>query len=495
MRASTSASMAVASTSRAAACASRAAAAAARRRDATGAWFARRWGEDARRARWRARLGAAGMATRTSRDATRSRRLRSGGTDRSRLRNSRRCSSAPPSLEGKTTKHARAPRANVREALPKISKMLRSIATTPRRARRLRSAPSRSSTRAWTTAKACSTPRWTRDGDGTDTGRKLSWNLRARPSRRGRRGSPRKSRRRSTRRSSRGRRGTRRTPLIPQSWWSLRWWRCARARRAPRRARRRSTPPSPARRRRRGGASRAESAGGCAKRRAWCASRRGTAQTTHVRVTPATAVATVVAPDRPLGYVPRSNCVREAEGRRRRRLRATRRARRRGGAVSALEAAGGRGLDGRRRRRGGEGRGRPRRFGRGRGAHRHTGRDRNEKKSGTPPAGSDARSARVGARGDGVWRRRRVRLRVDETGNVRRRETPRDAERRIDGARRGGCFRAKDERDGRGTDIEAPIESVYNAQFTTRARWRARRPARTTRRLPTKIPPEYVLYT
>lgn len=36
---------------------------------------------------------------------------------------------------------------------------------------------------------------------------------------------------------------------------------------------------------------------------------RGTAQTTHVRVTPATAVATVVAPDRPLGYVPRSNFV------------------------------------------------------------------------------------------------------------------------------------------------------------------------------------------
>ena len=38
---------------------------------------------------------------------------------------------------------------------------------------------------------------------------------------------------------------------------------------------------------------------------------RGTAQTTHVRVTPATAVATVVAPDRPLGYVPRSNFVYE----------------------------------------------------------------------------------------------------------------------------------------------------------------------------------------
>lgn len=40
---------------------------------------------------------------------------------------------------------------------------------------------------------------------------------------------------------------------------------------------------------------------------------RGTAQTTHVRVTPATAVATVVAPDRPLGYVPRSNFVYERQ--------------------------------------------------------------------------------------------------------------------------------------------------------------------------------------
>jgi hypothetical protein len=38
---------------------------------------------------------------------------------------------------------------------------------------------------------------------------------------------------------------------------------------------------------------------------------KGTAQTTHVRVTPATAVATVVTPDRPLGYVPRSNFVYE----------------------------------------------------------------------------------------------------------------------------------------------------------------------------------------
>jgi hypothetical protein len=38
---------------------------------------------------------------------------------------------------------------------------------------------------------------------------------------------------------------------------------------------------------------------------------RGTAQTTHVRVTPTTAVATVVTPDRPLGYVPRSNFVYE----------------------------------------------------------------------------------------------------------------------------------------------------------------------------------------
>ena len=40
---------------------------------------------------------------------------------------------------------------------------------------------------------------------------------------------------------------------------------------------------------------------------------KGTAQTTHVRVTPATAVATVVAPDRPLGYVPRSNFVYERQ--------------------------------------------------------------------------------------------------------------------------------------------------------------------------------------
>jgi hypothetical protein len=38
---------------------------------------------------------------------------------------------------------------------------------------------------------------------------------------------------------------------------------------------------------------------------------KGTAQTTHVRVTPTTAVATVVTPDRPLGYVPRSNFVYE----------------------------------------------------------------------------------------------------------------------------------------------------------------------------------------
>ena len=38
---------------------------------------------------------------------------------------------------------------------------------------------------------------------------------------------------------------------------------------------------------------------------------KGTAQTTHVRVTPATAVATVVKPDRPLGDVPRSNFVYE----------------------------------------------------------------------------------------------------------------------------------------------------------------------------------------
>jgi hypothetical protein len=38
---------------------------------------------------------------------------------------------------------------------------------------------------------------------------------------------------------------------------------------------------------------------------------KGTAQTTHVRVTPATAVATVVTPERPLGYVPRSNFVYE----------------------------------------------------------------------------------------------------------------------------------------------------------------------------------------
>ena len=38
---------------------------------------------------------------------------------------------------------------------------------------------------------------------------------------------------------------------------------------------------------------------------------KGTAQTTHVRVTPETAIATVVTPDRPLGYVPRSNFVYE----------------------------------------------------------------------------------------------------------------------------------------------------------------------------------------
>ena len=38
---------------------------------------------------------------------------------------------------------------------------------------------------------------------------------------------------------------------------------------------------------------------------------KGTAQTTHVRVTPGTAVATVVMPDRPFGFVPRSNFVYE----------------------------------------------------------------------------------------------------------------------------------------------------------------------------------------
>ena len=217
-------------------------------------------------------------------------------------------------------------------------------------------------------------------------------------------------------------------------------------------------------------------------------------QTTHVRVTPATAVATVVAPDRPLGYVPRSNFVYE----RRRKGEDAASAARRGARVAAAgpslpwKPPAGAGVDGHRRRRGGEGRGRPRRFGRGRGAHRHTGRDRNEKKAGPRRPGlTRARRARRSARPASVRGAAEYVFESAKPVRVRRRETPRDGAR----TREVGVF----ERKTNATVVErisSPYRiSLQRAVYNTRARWRARRPARTTRRLPTKIPPEYVLYT